>query len=169
MDRNELAYLSGGPHRVALAALVTLVLEGRMRLSYAGKLYAVAGATGGDPVEEIALLQRSTLPEALAAVAGHESVRAVEEDLIRRELVTRSWLGRFRRATPAGRRLIEQAGPAPRGSVVGVALDGLAGISDEKIRRQFGGSRRKRGSLRGQGTGGWDATGNTLGGDGTPS
>ncbi|MEV4113806.1 TIGR04222 domain-containing membrane protein [Nonomuraea sp. NPDC049695] len=167
MDRNELACLSGGPRRVALAALATLLLEGRMRLSHAGKLYAVAGATGDDPVEEVAMGQRSTLPEALATVAEHEVVRAVEEDLVRRGLLTRGWLGRFRRATPAGRALIEQAGTARRGSGLRIALDGLAGISDERVGRQFGGSGRAPGSLRGQGTGGWDASGNAHSSDGS--
>jgi uncharacterized protein (TIGR04222 family) len=51
VDRNELAYISGGRPRVALAALVTLVLDKRLRMSHAGRLYAVQGAGGGDPVE----------------------------------------------------------------------------------------------------------------------
>ncbi|MEV4356725.1 TIGR04222 domain-containing membrane protein [Nonomuraea sp. NPDC049625] len=156
VDRDELAYLSDGRRRVALAALATLLLEGRMRLSHAGKLYPVAGAEAGDPVLEAALAQRATLKESLAALAEHESVRAVEEDLLRRGLVTRGLLGRFRRPTPEGMRMVEEARTVKgRGQAIAVALNGLAGISDDSIKRQFGAA--KAGPLRGQGQGGWDA------------
>ncbi|MGN9845290.1 hypothetical protein ACTMTI_44935 [Nonomuraea sp. H19] len=158
MDRNEVAYLSGGRRRVALAALATLVIEGRMRLSHDGKLYSVAGAGAADPVEEVALAQRSGLREALATMEGHESVRAVEEDLLHRGLVARRWLGLSRRPAPAGKELIEQARTTKgRGAALTIALNGLVGIPDLKIRRQFGGAVGGKGSLRGQGTGGWSA------------
>ncbi|NJP98558.1 TIGR04222 domain-containing membrane protein [Nonomuraea sp. FMUSA5-5] len=165
MDRNEVAYLSGGRRRVALAALFTLVEDGRLRLSYADKLYTVTGAESGDPVEEAALAQRSTIPEALAALAEHESVRAVEEDLIRRGLVGRGWLGLTRRPTPAGKKLTEHAMHEKRQPSLRVALHGVAGISDETLRRRFAVAKSK-GSLRGQGTGGWDATRDYDGGSG---
>ncbi|MEU1734038.1 TIGR04222 domain-containing membrane protein [Streptosporangium sp. NPDC020145] len=169
MDRNEVAYLSGGRRRVALAALFTVVKDGRLRLSYADKLYAVAGAESGDSVEEAALAQRSTIPKALAALAGHESVRAVEEDLVRRGLVGRGWLGLTLRPTPAGRELAEHAVQEKREPSLRVALDGVAGITDVALRRRFAVATKSKGSLRGQGTGGWDATHDYNGsGDGNP-
>ncbi|GAA3137396.1 hypothetical protein GCM10010466_30340 [Planomonospora alba] len=61
---------TGGRRRVALAALASLVRDGRLRTSHAGRLYAVAKAGADDPVEKTALAQRSTVREALAALAG---------------------------------------------------------------------------------------------------
>ncbi|NRQ39050.1 hypothetical protein HII36_45600 [Nonomuraea sp. NN258] len=154
MDRNDLAYLSGGRPRVALAALATLLLDGRLRTSYAGKLYQVTGATAADPVEQAALAQRSTIKEALETLTEHESVLAVESDLIGRDLVSRTWLGR-RRTNAAGRDLVEQAKQTRQSAPVRIALNGLTSVPDDKLRAQLAGATKKAGSLRGQGTGGW--------------
>lgn len=45
----------------------------------------------------------------IAALAAHESARAVEEDLVRRSLIGRGRPGLGRRPTPVGKRVIEQA------------------------------------------------------------
>lgn len=93
------------------------------------------------------------LKKSLAALADHESA---EEDLLRRGLITRGVLGRLRRPTPEGKRLVEEARIAKgRGNATTIALNGVDGISDNSIKRHF--SAFQAGPLRGQGQGGWDA------------
>ncbi|SEF93998.1 TIGR04222 domain-containing protein [Nonomuraea solani] len=169
MQRNELAYLSGGRRRVALAALAPMLIDGRLKLTHNGRLYAVTGATADDPLQEAALAQRSTLMEALDALAAHEVVVAVEADLLARRLAARRWPWSAPRPTAEGRALLEERTKERQPATIRIALDGVRGMSDDRLRRQFAGPSKEKGSLRGQGTGGWsspDAAGGDFGGGG---
>ncbi|GAA4097190.1 TIGR04222 domain-containing membrane protein [Nonomuraea soli] len=138
MDRNELAYLSGGRSRVALAALGELVLDGRIRVSRFGRLTPVAGAVGRDAVEMVALNQTNSLRSACGRVARDGAVRAIEPGLLARGLARKGWLGMGLRPTAEGKQLLKEARRLGGGPGVMIALNGLRGIPDSKVRKVFG-------------------------------
>ncbi|MCA2225810.1 TIGR04222 domain-containing membrane protein [Nonomuraea aurantiaca] len=70
----EIAYLAGGPRRVANTVIALLAKSGELRVSRGGNVHAVSGARASHPVEEAAL----------AAVAAHS--RGVPVAVIRREI-----------------------------------------------------------------------------------
>ncbi|MFI7147736.1 TIGR04222 domain-containing membrane protein [Nonomuraea sp. NPDC050022] len=70
----EIAYLAGGPRRVANTAIALLAKSGGLRVSRGGNLHAVAGARASHPVEEAVLA---------AVAAGSKGVSA---PVIRREI-----------------------------------------------------------------------------------
>lgn len=130
----EVAYLCGGPSRVALTAVVTMNQDGRVKIAPARHRVEVTRHEAGHPVER-AVLDAAPWPgtglrAVLDEVAGSAAADAAGDDLRRRGLV-----GKHAHPTPAGRKLRDEL----RHEVppnLRVAVLGTSGV-DGELRRVF--------------------------------
>lgn len=103
----EVAYLCGGPERVALTAIVTMRQDGRVRLSPARHRIVVARDEASHPVERAVLDSAPWPGTGLSfvryAVAGSKAARSIGDELRRRGL-----LGRHSHLTAAGREMRDE-------------------------------------------------------------
>ncbi|MCP2168297.1 TIGR04222 domain-containing membrane protein [Goodfellowiella coeruleoviolacea] len=92
LSADELAYLAGGPRRVAEAALARLVESGALRTSRAGTV-SVTGVPATGPVDQAVLADasrhlRRTVSLLLASVVNHPALsRDLASALVRRDLL----------------------------------------------------------------------------------
>jgi uncharacterized protein (TIGR04222 family) len=90
LDHYDLAYLAGGPHRVANTALALLAEAGVIRVSRGGRVHHVsAGAGSRNPVDDVALsvvADRSGLP---VIALRREIARSLAVDAIKQHLTGR--------------------------------------------------------------------------------
>ncbi|MER5929479.1 TIGR04222 domain-containing membrane protein [Streptomyces sp. NPDC002054] len=102
LDLSEAAFLTGGPRRVADAALVSLCYDGRMMIGGPGIVQVRTGARGNDPGERAVLeVFGSAVSGALhplrSAAQTHPAVRETGEGLAARGmLITPGALSRWR-------------------------------------------------------------------------
>jgi hypothetical protein len=104
LDLYEVAYLCGGPERVALTAVVTMGRDGRIKISPARHRVQVARDQASHPVER-AVLDAAPWPgtglrSVLDEVANSAAVCSAGDQLRRRAL-----LGKHSHLTRAGRKL----------------------------------------------------------------
>jgi hypothetical protein len=129
LDLYEVAYLCGGPERVALTALVTMRQDGRIKVSPARHRVQVIHDQASHPVER-AVLEAAPWPglglgSVLNEVAGSAAVRLTGDELRRRGL-----LGKHAHLSRAGRKLRDELhGELPEG--LRIAVLGPAGVDDE--------------------------------------
>ncbi len=136
----EIAFLCGGPLRVAQTALLGLAERRRVRISRAHRVEAVReepdGPAPDDPVQA-ALLERvpgtgTLLGPLLAAVAGAPEVLAVADALRERGLLRR---GRTPRPTREGRAKARELAETPATSdIARLAALGPAAVEDPRTR-----------------------------------
>ncbi|RZS82695.1 uncharacterized protein (TIGR04222 family) [Motilibacter rhizosphaerae] len=164
-----LAMLAGGAGRCVDAALVALVLDGRVRATRSGPM-TVVEHRAVDPVEAAvldALAEESPSPRARAVADARLS--ALHADLVRRGWLRRSLLWWFSTSAQVpssrsaeGRRVLDRERRVGAGgdAVRTVALVGPAGLDDVELREAlFGGEawcgRRQR--ARSSSSDGWAA------------
>jgi hypothetical protein len=132
LDVYEVAYLCGGPHRVALAAVVAMAQDGRLKISRTRHRVQVVHRRAGPPAERAVLdavpSSGKVLGPLLDEVAHSATVRELAERLRRAGFIH----------TLAGHRHLSAAGRAARkeleDSEVGVAVLGTAGITNAGLR-----------------------------------
>ena len=139
----EAAYLCGGPHRVALAAVAAMAHDGRISISRTRHRVKAVHRRAGHPVEQAVL---DALPEAgqvlgplLQEVADSAAVAAVRDGLRDRGLAGHHSLAGHPHLSAAGRdarRELEDAGPALPGEQR-VAVLGVPAITDPGLRGIF--------------------------------
>jgi hypothetical protein len=138
LELYDIAYLAGGPQRVAEAALIRLRDRGVVTV-VGPRVRARRGEDGraDHPVERALVAQCSrggkSVTFVLAALRNGPEVEA-----IRRRLVSHGLLTRYRRRpTRAGRR---QLAAARRDGMTlpGYVLDGTAAVTDRRLRRTIG-------------------------------
>ena len=128
----EVAYLCGGPRRVALTAVVTMHQDGRIKISPARHRVVVVRDEASDPVER-AVLDAAPWPGTglglvLGEVAGSAAAGSAGDELRRRGLQ-----GRHSHLTAAGRELRDELqGNVPEGLRIAVA--GTSGV-DSGLRK----------------------------------
>jgi hypothetical protein len=130
LDLYEVAYLCGGPERVALSAVVTMRRDGRIKISPARhRVQATTDDQASHPVER-AVLDAAPWPgmglgSVLDEVAGSAAVRSTGDQLCRRGL-----LGKHSHLTRAGRKLRDELeGEVPNG--LRIAVLGPGDVDDE--------------------------------------
>ncbi|MFC6080745.1 TIGR04222 domain-containing membrane protein [Sphaerisporangium aureirubrum] len=139
LDLYETAYLCGGARRVAMVALVGLCEDGRAEVQPGMHRVMILRPESRDAVEAAVL---SCVPEggrhlgyAVATVASSLAVDAVGDALRERGLVTR------RKGTPSlrGRKALRALDGEIRdgGSLRNVAVVGMTGIGDVRLRNSF--------------------------------
>jgi hypothetical protein len=125
----EVAYLCGGPGRVALTAVVTMCQDRRVKISPARHRIVVIRDEASHPVER-ALLDAAPWPGmglgvVLHEVAGSAAVHTAGEELRRRGL-----LGKHSHLTAAGRELRDQLeDKVPEG--LRIAVLGASGVDSD--------------------------------------
>jgi hypothetical protein len=126
----QIAYVCGGPARVAMVALVGLYEDGQIKIARARRRVTVLERDHDDPVRAAAV---ASIPEAgrtlgslLSAIAASGEVTEIGRALRERGRTTRS----LRRRIVAGL-------PAEADMPRRVATMGPAGITDPELRRLF--------------------------------
>jgi hypothetical protein len=125
----EVAYLCGGPERVALTAVVAMYQDGRVKISPARHRIVATRDEASHPVER-AVLDAAPWPGTglsmvLGEVAGSQAARSAGNELRRRGL-----LGRHSHPTAAGRELRDEFhGNVPEG--LRIAVLGTSGADSE--------------------------------------
>lgn len=125
----EVAYLCGGPERVALTAVVTMCQDGRVKISPARHRIVVTRDEADHPVER-AVLDAAPWPGmglsfVLDEVADSEAVQSAGDELRRRGL-----LGKHSHLTAAGRELRDEfQNEVPDG--LHIAVLGADGVDGE--------------------------------------
>ena len=146
LDLYEVAYVCGGPARVAMVALVGLCEDGHIKIAPARHRVTVLHRDHRDSVQAAALeLIPDTgrlLGSVLAAVAESEAVGEIAEGLRARGLLARSrrkgrWPSSQRDQGRDMRRRLENASPPEPGDPRRVAVLGSPGIIDPALRRVF--------------------------------
>ena len=128
----EVAYLCGGPERVALTAVVTMCQDGRVKISPARHRIVVTRDEASHPVER-AVLDGAPWPGmglsfVLDEVAGSEAVHSAGDELRRCGL-----LGKHSHLTAAGRELRDEfQDKVPEG--LRIAVLGTSGV-DSALRK----------------------------------
>lgn len=129
LDLYEVAYLCGGPGRVALTAVVTMRQDRRIKISPARHRIEVTRDEASHPVER-AVLDAAPWPGmglrfVLDEVAGSAAVRSAGDELRRRGL-----LGKHSHLTSAGRKMRDELqDKIPEG--LRVAVLGTSGVDSE--------------------------------------
>jgi hypothetical protein len=129
VDLYEVAYLCGGPRRVALTAVVTMCQDRRIKISPARHRIVVTRDEATHPVER-AVLDAAPWPGmglrvVLDEVAGSAAVRSAGDELRRRGL-----LGKHSHLTAAGRELRDELqDKVPEG--LRIAVLGTSGVDSE--------------------------------------
>ena len=128
----EVAYLCGGPRRVALTAVVTMHQDGRVKISPARHRVVATRDEASHPVER-AVLDAAPWPGmglrfVLEEVADSAAVRSAEDELRRRGL-----LGKHSHLTTTGRELRDELrDKVPEG--LRIAVLGTSGV-DSALRK----------------------------------
>jgi hypothetical protein len=143
LDVYEIAYLCGGPERVALTAVTAMARDGRIRISRTRHRVQVVHRRGGHPAERAVL---DAVPDSgkvlgplLADVAHSAAVAELIEGLRRGGLVGHHSLAGHPHLSAAGRQArkeLEDSVPVVRGDRR-VAVLGSAGIADGALRDIF--------------------------------
>jgi len=143
LDAYEIAYLCGGPERVALTAVAAMARDGRIRISRTRHRVQVVHRRGSQPVERAVL---DAVPDSgkvlgplLADVAHSPAVAELIEGLRRGGLVGHHSLAGHPHLSAAGRRVrkdLEDSSTEVRGARR-VAVLGTAGIADAGLRGIF--------------------------------
>jgi hypothetical protein len=145
LNVHQLAYLCGGPERVALAAVVALYEDGHIAIARARRRVTVLHRDQTDPVRAavVAAVPQTgrTLGFVLAEVPESGAVADIERTLRDRGLAPGSgfsalWSSRVRAARALSRRLMADP-PADPGDPRRVAILGAAAIRDGGLRRIF--------------------------------
>ena len=129
LDQYEVAYLFGGPRRVALTAVATMSQDGRIKVSPARHRIEVTRDEASHPVER-AVLDAAPWPgmglgSVLDIVAESAAVHSAGDELRRRGL-----LGKHSHLTSAGRKMRhELQGEVPEG--LRIAVLGTSGVDGE--------------------------------------
>jgi hypothetical protein len=144
LDAYEIAYICGGPERVAMVVLVRLVQDGQLTISSDRHRIKAVRRTPRDPVETAALgvvpevgrvLGLTVLMIAASQAVGQIGRRLRGDRLLPASRVSAWWQwGRVRMARDLRRRLARDPGPAGRERV---AVIGAAGIDDDTVRQIF--------------------------------
>ncbi|TDD68532.1 TIGR04222 domain-containing membrane protein [Actinomadura rubrisoli] len=128
----EIAYLCGGPERVAQTAVLVLYEKRRVRVSRGTHRVEAVRREADDPVQEAVLAEipgtGRLLGQVLAAVAGTDEVRAVGDALREAGMLRRS------RPTRAGKALRREAAEAAADDAGRLAALGPDGVEDAKMR-----------------------------------
>jgi uncharacterized protein (TIGR04222 family) len=141
----QIAYVCGGPARVAMVALVGLYEDGQIKIARARRRVTVLERDHDDPVRAAAV---ASIPEAgrtlgslLSAIAASGEVTEIGRALRERGLLPRSrlalWSSSRGRTTRSLRRRIVAGLPAEADMPRRVATMGPAGITDPELRRLF--------------------------------
>jgi len=143
LDVYEIAYLCGGPERVALTAVAAMARDGRIRISRTRHRVQVVHRRGGRPAERAVL---DAVPDSgkvlgplLTDVAHSAAVAELIEGLRRGGLVGYHSLAGRPHLSAAGRQVrkeLESSGGEVRGDRR-VAVLGPAGIADAGLRDIF--------------------------------
>jgi uncharacterized protein (TIGR04222 family) len=143
LDEYEIAYLCGGPERVALTAAAAMAQDGRIRISRTRHRVQVVRRRGSQPVEHAVL---DAVPDSgkvlgplLAGVAHSAAVAELIEGLRRGGLVGHHSLAGHPHLSAAGRQVrkeLEDSGAEVRGARR-VAVLGTPGIADAGLRGIF--------------------------------
>ncbi|GAA2350501.1 TIGR04222 domain-containing membrane protein [Streptomyces cuspidosporus] len=136
LDLYDIAYLAGGPRRVAQVALITLRERGAIK--FIGlRLRAVRPAEAADHPVERALIGWCHPVGCDAASAVAEVLSGPEVKRIGARLVSYGLLSRSRRRrTDAGGRALESA--QQEGTLPAHVLQGLSAVPDERLRTAVG-------------------------------
>ncbi|ADI10460.1 hypothetical protein SBI_07340 [Streptomyces bingchenggensis BCW-1] len=131
LDIYDIAYLAGGPRRVARTALIELRERGAIKFIGSRVRALRAGDPADHPIERALIKQCHPVgKDAYSAVA--EVRYGPEMKKIGRQLASYGLLGRSRqRLTPAGERVLESAREEALPKYV---FDGLAAVQDERLR-----------------------------------
>jgi uncharacterized protein (TIGR04222 family) len=141
----QIAYVCGGPARVAMVVLVGLYEDGQIKIARARRRVTVLERDHDDPVRAAAV---ESIPDAgrmlgsvLSAIAESEAVAEIGRALRERGLLPRSrlalWSSSRGRTTRSLRRRIVAGLPAEADVPRRVATMGPAGIGDPELRRLF--------------------------------
>jgi hypothetical protein len=142
----QIAYVCGGPARVAMVALVSLHEDGGIAIAKARRRVTVLERVQQDPVRAAAVATipdaGRTLGSALSAVAASDAVAEVgralrDRGLLRGSRLTALWPLSRTRATRNLRRRIVAGLPAESDDPRRVATMGSAGIGDAALRQIF--------------------------------
>jgi uncharacterized protein (TIGR04222 family) len=141
----QIAYVCGGPARVAMVALVGLYEDGQIKIARARRRVTVLERDHDDPVRVAAV---ASIPDTgrmlgslMSAIAESGAVAEIERALRDRGLLPRSRLAlwpssRGRNARSLRRRIVAGL-PAEADMPRRVATMGPAGIADPELRRLF--------------------------------
>jgi uncharacterized protein (TIGR04222 family) len=145
LDAYEIAYICGGPERVAMVVLVALHEDGRIRISSDRHRVYVVRRSPRDEVETAAL---EVIPKVgrilgltVLMVAASPAVDQVGQELREKRLIPNSrlsvlWQWGLAKKARDLRRSLAKA-PAAEG-LARVAAMGAAGIADDEFRQIFG-------------------------------
>lgn len=145
LNAHQIAYLCGGPARVALVAAVGLHEDGHIAIARARRRVTVRHRDQRDPVRAAVVGSipetGRTLGSVLAEVTGSDAVADVGRTLRDRGLLPGSalaalWSSRVRAARKLCRRLTAEP-PAEPGDPRRVAILGAAAIGDPALRKVF--------------------------------
>jgi hypothetical protein len=142
----QIAYVCGGPARVAMVALVGLYEDGQIKIARARRRVTVLDRDHRDPVRAAAIASipdaGRTLGSVLSAVAASDAVADIgwglrDRGLLRGSRLTALWPSSRTRATRNLRRRIVAGLPAESDDPRRVATMGSAGIGDPALRQIF--------------------------------
>jgi hypothetical protein len=142
----QIAYVCGGPVRVAMVALVGLYEDGQIAIARARRRVTVVDRDQQDPVRAVAVASipdaGRTLGSVLSEVSASDAVAEVGRVLRDRGLLpgsrlTALWPSSRMRATRSLRRRIVAGLPAESDDPRRVATMGSAGIGDPALRQIF--------------------------------
>jgi len=143
LDVYEIAYLCGGPRRVALAAVAAMAQDGRIKISRYRHRVQVVHRRAGQPAERAVLdavpASGTVLGPLLEQVARSAAVRELIEGLRHGGLVGHHSLAGHPHLSAAGRaarKELEDSGTEAPGNRR-VAVLGTAGITDAGLRGIF--------------------------------
>ncbi|MEW2354132.1 TIGR04222 domain-containing membrane protein [Spirillospora sp. NPDC029432] len=146
LDHYEIAYLCGGPARVAMVALLALHRDGRLRIWAARHRLSVVRREPRDAVETAAFEavpgKGALLGAALKEIAGSAAVREIgrrlrAEGLLPGSRLASLWQRRRVRTARAARERLAERERSASDLLRRVAATGTAGIEDTTIRRTF--------------------------------
>ena len=143
LDVYQIAYLCGGPQRVALAAVAAMAQDGRIKISRTRHRVQAVHRRAGQPVERAVLdavpASGKVLGPLLEEVADSAAVQELIEGLRRGGLVGHHSLAGHPHLSAAGRaarKELEDSGAEPPGERR-VAVLGTAGITSAGLRGIF--------------------------------
>jgi hypothetical protein len=141
LDLYEIAYLCGGPERVAMAALVALHEEGRIQISAGRHRVSVLDRQSDDPIQAATLDAvpdtGKVLGAVVQAITSSSEVLKLIEVLKSKKLAARHRLPGGSPLTGQGRRRRQQLTTAEIPAEHRISILGAAGIEDPKLRRTF--------------------------------